>query len=193
MSKVVGKGLWRERVRPSRLAIREAVKHAFKKKERVRYLTPEQFLKLSLSEAVSQVIEDLKKMRRARITIDMNDWWKVTEGSDTPCCVCLGGAALCSFAPDEVNGFTIGQYGRKVLGIKAREANRIAGTFDKLRVGNLESSFKHWYGKTLPDKLDDLRYYCHAYAFWDTIEDAGYVVLIDYLKTVSRELRKAGY
>lgn len=197
MSKVIGRSPRKAPVRSSRARIRQVARKVHRP-ERPKYLTPQQFLKLPLSQAILQVIEDVKKIRRRGIKIDMSVWWNVSymvQDPTIPCSVCLGGAAVCSFALEKVNGYSLLEYGRKVLGIGRRDTSKIAFTFDEVRMGNIEVAFKWWYGRRPPEEVVEISDTIYCKYDFRGIADGGWQFkdLLQYLRMVSRTLRKAGY
>lgn len=158
-------------------------------KERNSYLTPKKFLELSLSQAIFQVIEDVRTLTNRGISMYMNAWFETTNGK--LCEVCLGGAALCSFAPNKVNGYNVREFGKIVLGLDKDQADRILCTFDDLRKGDLHHAFKEWYDKDVPEELwsyqDDLRYRS------GNVEGAELQAMLRSLKDTAGALAKRGY
>lgn len=119
----------------------------------------------------------------------MNAWFETTNGK--LCEVCLGGAALCSFAPNKVNGYNVREFGKIVLGLDKDQADRILCTFDDLRKGDLHHAFKEWYDKDVPEELwsyqDDLRYRS------GNVEGAELQAMLRSLKDTAGALAKRGY
>lgn len=158
-----------------------------------KYLTPEQFLRLPLSEAILQVIEDVKRMHGQGVRIDMDSWFTTDGGCDHPriCSVCLGGAAICSFAPEKINGYSIGQFSNKVLGLRHDEESRILQTFNNLRAGELRVAFHLWYGACPHFSTTEWTWTRHYYS--GKIFGKNLKGMIESLKLASRILAKNGY
>lgn len=159
------------------------------------YITPEQFVKLPLSAAITQVITDVKLMVKLGVKINMNLWWEAGDTNKKPCSVCLGGAALCSFAPDKVNGHNILQFSDHVLGISKSKMDQILSTFNNLRRGQVSDAWFSWYTFNI---LHDNR--SKIYEINDrTMEFNGRMGptmvrrLLSWLAKVSKELENLGY
>lgn len=171
------------------------------KKVRKKYITPLQFLKLPLSQAIFQVIEDVKVMRTSHIKIDLSSWWNIEEGTEEgnaqTCSVCLGGAALYSFAPETVNMHTLqlSMFARKVLKITSSDGYRIAGTFDSLRQGSPSEAWTQWYSTDVPYRLRPHNEWQEMgrTAFHGELDNQEIRQLLTKLRKFAKFLEKEGY
>ena len=87
------------------------------------YLTPTQFLKLPLNQAIPYVIRDVNRFRRKGVDINMSDW-AVAGRSGNLCSVCVGGAA--------VLGFYNGQLPELIKAQQRRELGKLKGGYSVL-------------------------------------------------------------
>lgn len=157
------------------------------------YIEPKEFLQLPLSQAIRQVCEDVKSLTKQGVVIDMTSWLSTSEGKI--CSVCLGGAALCSFAPEKVNGYDIGTFSKEVLGLDILNRNKILDTFDYLRSGHLAEAFRSWYKLSYSDAPDQInllntKYY---YNYSNVLSTEKIKNLIKQLLKVAKSLEKLGY
>lgn len=201
----------RKRGTVSQVKVRKAVKTVFARAEaeakvskrvqpvnrpvKTAYLTPQEFLKLPLSAAILQVIEDVKVLHRKGIKFNMSSWWIRGRDNAEPCSVCLGGAALCSFAPAKVNGYTVQQYSDRVLRIDYWEQDRIARTFNDLRLGLLPSAFMAWHKTCLfPAGLGEIvTWFAGKGQFMGRIGITRLRKLLENLAELSAKLEAIGY
>lgn len=182
--------------------------------KKVEYITPREFLTLPLSQAIRQVILDVKSMVSKGVELDMGTWFRTNKeefeeytwglefkGKTRICSVCLGGAAICSFVPlDAVNGYnTIDKFGEKLLGLESKETGQIITTFDNLRTGDIVPAFRRWYNihksKSLPwfiHSLEDWASNEHYY-FRDSLDTGNIENLLQYLSTLADRLEACGY
>lgn len=161
-----------------------------------KYVTPQQFLRMRLSKAIVQVMEDITRLRASGMRIDMRLWWSVRPEGNRPCSVCLGGAALCSFAPAAVNGYGVLTYGEKVLGITEDQVGVIAKTFDYLRTDDIVGALMTWH--EIPQRKAEritkkITKGVASSGFYGELNDRDFNNLINYLSSVVKELRKQGY
>lgn len=152
-------------------------------------ITPNDFVKLPLSEAIEMVIEDVKNWKH---TIDMDTWWK-TNGR---CSACLGGIAILSFHtsserkkmlkyeyPDDAEDSLYPQ--------NINAVNKISEVFNSLRRGFLQPTFEYWYNvnsdwMAYKSDLQSLRGY-------DFVGKTNKAELIEYLKKVALFFKKHNY
>lgn len=157
------------------------------------YITPQQFVKLPLSEAITQVIYDVKRLTDAGMNINMHTWWEPGSTNKEPCSVCLGGAALCSFAVEKVNGYTATQYADKVLNISLPCRDKILFTFNGLRMGNVIGAFRQWYSSGTHGNTMRISALNNSYSWVGRINRAKLKSLLIWMEHVSKELAKLGY
>lgn len=166
-----------------------------------KHITPKQFLALPLSQAILQVIDDVKAVKRLGIDIYMDSWWVSGRENKEPCSVCLGGAALCSWAPEKVDGLSIEKFGREVLGLSNKETWMIANTFNNIRLGHICSAFNCWKGNCphvdIPDSVQEIQDWAYdqmpEWEFSGREHQFDLKTLLSYLRKLSNKLAKAGY
>ncbi len=125
-------------------------------------MEPKEFLKLPLSEAILQVIKDVKQVRKKKIDINMANWmtsrtdpgndWEGDVKPNHICSVCLGGACLL--------GRGINTPGRQNLTHAQRAQvpdsdtwSKLTTVFDKMRKTEYNDSFFIWYDDFAERKL----------------------------------------
>lgn len=181
-------------------------KTVFKTAEKEGTITPQEFLKLPLSQAILQVIEDIKMIKARGIMIDMTVWWETGDDNAAPCSVCLGGAALCSFNVDAVNGYDVGQYARRILGLHNYQHSQITSAFNDLRQGDIADAILRWNNMVWDSDEEDrdraniveteIRSRCKKekirMMYNGPVDKLGFKSLIEHLKVCAKVLESVG-
>lgn len=115
----------------------------------MKQITIEDFVKLSLSQAVWQVAYDIKENPIIKdVPIMMPDWGIIEKGKI--CSVCLGGAAILSFpkTKNQLDKLICKSYYPEHLDIGkfSEEEKKVASTFNNIRWGFYNDALRLWNG-----------------------------------------------
>lgn len=153
----------------------------------MKYITPQEFLELPLSQAIRQAVEDVQQLVSTGVKVHMGDWVRTKHGR--VCSVCLGGAVLMSFPVeadhDDPSNNLLHIY--QQLGWTCLQGNRVTSTFNTLRQGNIADAFACWYAKDAPY---DVRGLSSVY-FYDRVR--ALETMYTCLQDIADALEKLGY
>lgn len=166
-----------------------------------------------LSYVILQVIEDINRVIKFGYIIDMSVFVDSRRGL---CSVCLGGAAVMGFVPDERVKRNYNELDELVTtgvneGISEDEQKRLrhlAYTFDDIREGNIDGAINNWnhiaavhpiwnhFSRTSDKITANLEKHIDEYGtteFNNVIEGTQLDRLEGYLLALSKEFEKLGY
>lgn len=172
-----------------------------KTKRQPKYLTPKDFCQLKLSEAIPYVIDDMKRMVKMGIKIDMDSWERsgYKKGFDVPqvCSVCAGVAACLGFySKEEIQKYDGDLVYARIAGTRQWSAymDKIRITFNGLRYGNLASAAFRWRRPQaeIYDKLQLVTVERRFKSFEGRMEPSEQRRLYAQLRSMAKELEKLG-
>lgn len=116
-----------------------------------------------LSQVILKVIEDLDRVQKFGYKIDMSNWIETSTNDNDTCIVCLGGAAVMGFVPDERVKVNYAELEELIVsgvneGISTKEEymlKDLAYMFNELRTGNMVPTVEFW-NKIAVEPIDDL-------------------------------------
>ena len=121
-------------------------------------ITKSNLHKVKMSDLFESVLDDISRVRKLRIGIDMGDFF-IPGDHLKHCYVCLGGAAICGFIPD-LTPTSLQEADRKILDYwytpggkvdgtrftekQARRLKKMAYMFDSFRSGEIGDVFYNY-------------------------------------------------
>lgn len=165
-----------------------------------------------LSYVILKVIEDVARVIKFGYTIDMSEFVHIDENK---CAVCLGGAAVMGFVPDErMKGEYDDLWNLVLVGVnegiseeEERKLRNLAYTFDSIREGDIAGAIENWNHVAINPIPEPIRQTSNKIVanlgewigeygtteFNHIIEGAQLDRLKDYLLALSNEFEKLGY
>jgi hypothetical protein len=164
-----------------------------------RSITPQEFVKLSLSEAIEWVILDIQRMIKSKIDIRMSTYMDTDFVSSKICSVCLAGAAIVGFEYENIKGSMNFRSLESFVDGDEKICNKIKQTFNGLRfhaemintIGIWTGTFRKKYSK-LESEHDRIWNKYGWNVFNGMLSTEEEKQLIEYLKEVSVLLKKYG-
>lgn len=157
----------------------------------MKYITPQQFLKLPLSQAIRQVLLDIQQLCNTGTTINMVEWLDADEDGRI-CTVCFAGAALASF-PIEADTSTGIRKLYPQLGIDQATGDRITDALDSLRLGQLSKAWKLWYNKAVQPTTIMRLNKIHRYSYIGHMDSQELTKMHAELTNLADKLQAIGY